>query len=59
VLEHAVRQELQRKTVERAIDFEVFSIILNYCENRLREILSYMLREPVDPLEVSKNFLSK
>jgi len=57
VLEHAVRQELQRKTAERAIDFEVFSIILNYCENRLREILSYMLREPVDPLEVSKNFV--
>lgn len=57
VLEHAVRQELQRKTIDRAIDFEMLSIILNYCENRLREILSYLLREPVDPLEVSKNFI--
>jgi hypothetical protein len=57
VVEHAVRQELQRETAERAIDFEMFSIILNYCENRLREILSYMVREPVDAPEVSKNFV--
>lgn len=57
VLEQAIRQELQRKTAERAVDFEIFSMILNYCENRLREILSYMLREPVDSLEVSKNFV--
>ena len=57
VLENAVRQELQKKTSKRAVDFEMFSIILNYCENRLREILSYMVREPVDHLEVSKNFV--
>ncbi len=56
VLQNAVKQELQR-TVERSLDFEMLSIILDYCENRLREILSYMLREPVDPLEVSKNFV--
>ncbi|MEX2705364.1 MAG: hypothetical protein Q6352_008905 [Candidatus Freyrarchaeum guaymaensis] len=56
VLDQAVRQELKKKTTKREIDFEILSVILNYCENRLKKkILPVLLREPVDPLEVSKN----
>lgn len=57
VLEQAVRGELEKRITRRAVDFEIFSVILNSCENRLRNILSYLLREPIDPLEVSKNFV--
>jgi hypothetical protein len=57
VLEQAVIEELKEKISERVADFEIFSVIRNSCENRLRVILSYLMREPVDPLEVSKNFI--
>jgi len=57
VLEQAVRGELKRRITSRAIDFEIFSVILNFCENRLRKILSCLLREPIDPLEVARNFV--
>ena len=55
VLEQAVKTEV-KKITDRTIDFEILSVILNSCEDRLRNILSYLLREPVDPEEVSRNF---
>ena len=54
-LEEAVREETAKIT-NRRVDFVLFSIILNSCENRLKEILSYLLREPVDPHQVNQNY---
>jgi len=54
-LERAVKDELKNQLVDRATDFQIFSVIFNICEDRLRNILSILRREPVDPKEVSKN----
>jgi len=55
-LEEAVREEVDKIT-DRKVDFVLFSTILNSCENRLKEVLSYLLREPVDQHQVNQNYL--
>ena len=57
ILEQAVMQELRKKITDREVDFELFSVILNSSEARLKLILSYLLREPIDPFEVEKNIV--
>lgn len=49
VIEDAVKKELKKKDIDRVRDFRIYSAILNSCEMRLNGILSYMLREPIDP----------
>lgn len=53
VLDRVVEGELESKKVRREEDFELFSRILNICDGRLRKILSFLQREPVDAIDVS------
>lgn len=57
VLERVVKGELERKIYNRAKVFRLLSVTANTCENRLRKILSLLLREPISPVETSKKFI--
>jgi len=56
-LEKAVTIELQKKKIDRAVDFEIFSAIQNACEKRLSDILACLLREPVNEEAVHQNYV--
>lgn len=53
VLRDAVKSQLAEEVKDRKVDFEVFSAILNICENRLREFLQYCIREPVEEEDIT------
>lgn len=52
----AVQSEIETNDLEdKAIDFEIFSAILNTCDNRLKKYLGILRREPVDETSVNIN----
>lgn len=57
VLDKAVITELRKEVMDRRILFEILSIVLNQCEKRLREILSFLIREPIDPVERARRYV--
>lgn len=54
VLSSAIERKLKQKINERAKIFALLSVATNACETRLREILAFIVREPVDPRESAK-----
>ena len=53
VLGKAVRQEIEKEGIDRKITFQTLSIIINSCEDKMRRIISYLLREPIDDHEAA------
>jgi len=46
------------KTVGRSDAFEIMSTIADSCESRLNELMLFLLREPIDPLQKSVWFVA-
>jgi hypothetical protein len=57
VMSSAIERKLKQKINDRAKVFELISIAVNSCESRLRDILSYVVREPVNPDESAKLYI--
>lgn len=53
VMSKAIERKLNQKISNRAKIFELLSIATNLCESRLREILSFVVREPINPVEAA------
>ena len=53
-LEKAIQQELENGNTDRSTLFQEISIIENSCETRLKNILSWLVCEPIDPEESEK-----
>lgn len=56
-LEKAVKQEIKKEGIDRKITFQTLSIINNSCEDRMRRITSYLLREPIDDHEAAHCYM--
>lgn len=54
VLDQVIEGELTAKHIDRERDFELFSRILGICDSRMRNIISYLQREPIDVIDVSQ-----
>lgn len=54
VLERVIEGELEKKKIRREKDFDLFSRVLNICDNKIRRIISYLQREPIDVIDVSQ-----
>jgi hypothetical protein len=57
VLETVIEGELKQRKIEKEKDFELFSRVLNICDIRMRKIISYLQREPIDPVDVAHKIL--
>ena len=57
VMGNAIERKLRQKISDRAKVFELLSIAVNACESRLKDILSYVVREPINPLESAKLYI--
>lgn len=58
VLDKAVERKLNQRINDRAKVFELLSISVNACDFRLRKVLSYVLREPINPVEAGRAYMS-
>ena len=56
-LSRAIERKLNQKILDRAKAFELLSIAVNSCESRLREILSLVAREPINPVETAQMYM--
>lgn len=54
VLSSSIERKLSQKISDRVKVFEILSIAVNACESRLRDVLSFVTREPVNPKESAK-----
>lgn len=54
VLSSAIERKLNQKIRDRAKVFALLSIAVNACETRLREILTFVVRDPINPKESAK-----
>lgn len=54
VLSKAIERKLNQRISDRAKVFELLSIAVNSCESRLRDILSFVAREPINPVEAAR-----
>lgn len=57
VMSRAIERKLSQRIPERAKVFELLSVATNACESRLHEILSFILREPINPVECAKLYV--
>jgi hypothetical protein len=57
VLENVIVGELAQRSIEKESDFELFSRVLNICDVRMRRIISYLQREPIDQVDVGHKIL--
>ena len=57
VLSKAIERKLNQRISDRKKVFELLSIATNACESRLREILNFVAREPINPVECAKYFM--
>ena len=57
VLQSAIEHELSKKVKDRDTLFEVLSITVNSCTNRMKTILGYLQREPISPAEGKKEYI--
>lgn len=53
VMSKAIERKLSQRISDRAKVFELLSVATNLCEARLRDILSFVLREPINPFEAA------
>lgn len=54
VLSSAIERKLNQRIADRAKVFALLSVATNACETRLREILTFVVRDPIDPKESAK-----
>lgn len=54
VLSSAIERKLKQKIPDRAKVFALLSVAINVCETRLREILTFVVRDPVNAKESAK-----
>jgi hypothetical protein len=54
VLSSAIERKLNQKIADREKVFALLSVAINACESRLRDILSFVVRDPIDPKESAK-----
>lgn len=54
VLSSSIERKLSQKISDRVKVFEILSIAVNACESRLRDVLSFVTREPVNPKDSAK-----
>ena len=54
VLNKAIERKLNQRISDRAKVFELLSVAVNACESRLKEMLSFLVREPINPVEAAK-----
>ena len=54
VMSSAIERKLNQKINNRVKVFEILSIAVNACESRLKDILSFVVREPINPIESAK-----
>ncbi len=57
VLSKAIERKLNQRISDRKKVFELLSIATNACESRLKEILSFVAREPINPAEAAYWFI--
>lgn len=57
VMSNAIERKLNQKIDDRVKVFELLSIAVNACESRLKDILSYVVREPVNPEETDRLYI--
>jgi hypothetical protein len=55
-LQGAIDEEISAVGIDREKDFPIYSFIKNYCEQKLKNISSYLVREPVDEDAVKSNY---
>lgn len=52
----AIDLEVAKTGIDREKDFPIYSFIKNYCEEKLKTITSYLVREPVEEEDVLANY---
>lgn len=57
VMSSAIERKLNQRIHDRAKVFEILSIAINVCESRLKDVLSYVVREPINPVESAKLYI--
>lgn len=57
VLSRAIERKLDQKILDKEKVFELLSIAVNSCESRLREVLSFVAREPINPVETAQIYV--
>ena len=57
VMSSAIERKLSQKVNERNKVFELLSIAVNACESRLKDILSFVSREPINPVESARIYI--
>ena len=57
VMSSAIERKLNQRIVDRVKVFEILSIAVNACESRLKDILSCVVREPINPVETAKLYI--
>jgi len=57
VMSKAIERKLNRKIPDRAKVFRLLSIATNLCESRLKSILSFIVREPINPAETARIYI--
>jgi len=55
-LQNAIDEEISKVGIDRERDFPTYSFIKNYCEQKLKNISSYFVREPIDEDAVKSNY---
>jgi hypothetical protein len=54
--QNAIDLELEKTGIDRDNDFPNYSFIRNYCGEKLKKIVSYLVREPTDEEDVRANY---
>lgn len=54
VLSTAIERKISQKVNDRTQVFELLSIAINACESRLKDILSFVSREPINPVDSAR-----
>jgi hypothetical protein len=55
-LQNAINEELAKAKIDREKDFPIYSFIKNYCEQKLKNISSCLVREPIEEDAVRSNY---
>lgn len=58
VISKAIERKLNQRIADRVKAFELLSLAANSCESRLKEVLSYVVREPINPVEAANMYVS-
>lgn len=57
VMGKAIERKLSRKISDRSKVFRLLSIATNLCESRLKNVLSFIVRDPINPTETARIYI--